>query len=115
MVVCCVQQYSTHFIKKLGKSLELFFHKVHKTVKKGKKGQKWQKRAKRAKKGDFSKISNMYQKKGHAIFEPLRCPNFIPSFKKILRAFFQKSCYAQTDRWTHGCTDKTDSIGPSGF
>ena len=38
MVVGCVQHYSTHFIKKLGKSLELFFHKVEKTAKKGKNG-----------------------------------------------------------------------------
>ena len=40
MVVGCVQHYSTHFIKKIGKSLVQFFHKVQKTVKKGKKGQK---------------------------------------------------------------------------
>ena len=38
MVVCCVQHYSTHFIKKIGKSLEPFFHKVQKTAKKGQKG-----------------------------------------------------------------------------
>ena len=42
MVVVCVQHYSTHFIKKLGKSLESFFHKVQKTAKKGK---KWPKMA----------------------------------------------------------------------
>ena len=35
MVAGCVQHYSTHFIKKLGKSLEPFFHKVKKTAKKG--------------------------------------------------------------------------------
>ena len=44
MVVGCVQHYSTHYIKKIGKSLEPFFHKVQKTAKKGqqmaKKGQK---------------------------------------------------------------------------
>ena len=40
MVVGCVQHYSTHFIKKIGKSLEPFFHKVQKTAKKGKKCQK---------------------------------------------------------------------------
>ena len=40
MVVGCVQHYSTHFIKKIGKSLEPFFHKVQKTAKKGKKGPK---------------------------------------------------------------------------
>ena len=41
MVVGYVQHYSTHFIKKLGKSLELFFHEVQKTAKKGKQlGQK---------------------------------------------------------------------------
>ena len=56
MVVGCVQHYSTHFIKKIGKSLEPFLHKVQKTAKKVKKGQK------RAKKGDFSKISNIYKK-----------------------------------------------------
>ena len=32
-VVGCVQHYSTHFIKKLGKSLDPFFHKVQKTEK----------------------------------------------------------------------------------
>ena len=37
MLACCVQHYSTHFIKKIGKSLEPFFHKVQKTAKKGKK------------------------------------------------------------------------------
>ena len=42
MVVVCVQHYSTHFIKKIGKLLEPFFQK---TAIKGKKGQK------RAKKG----------------------------------------------------------------
>ena len=66
MVVSCVQHYSTHFIKKIGKSLEPFFHKVQKTAKKGKKGPK------RAKKGDFSKISNIYKKNGHVTSEPLR-------------------------------------------
>ena len=75
MVVGCVQHYSTHYIRKIGKSLEPFFHKVQKT----------------AKKGDFSKISNMYKKKGHAIFEPLRCRNFIPSFRKILERFLSKA------------------------
>ena len=35
MSVGCVQHYSTHFIQKLGKSLELFFHKVQKTAKNG--------------------------------------------------------------------------------
>ena len=44
MVVGCVQHYSTDFLKKIGKSLEPFFHKVQKNekrAKKGKKGQKW--------------------------------------------------------------------------
>ena len=40
MVVGCVQHYSTHFIKKLGKSLDPFFHKVQITAKKGLKGAK---------------------------------------------------------------------------
>ena len=40
MAVGCVQHYSTHFIKKLGKSLEPFFHKIKKTAKKGQKGPK---------------------------------------------------------------------------
>ena len=35
MVVGCVQNYSTHFIKKLGKSFEPFSHKVKKNAKKG--------------------------------------------------------------------------------
>ena len=38
MVVGCVQHYSTHFINKIGKSLEPFFHKVQKTEKRSKKG-----------------------------------------------------------------------------
>ena len=40
MVVGCVKHYSTHFIQKLGKSLQPFFHKVQKTAKKVKKGPK---------------------------------------------------------------------------
>ena len=40
MVVGCVQHYYTHYIKKIGKSLEPFFHKVQKTAKKCKKGRK---------------------------------------------------------------------------
>ena len=40
MIVGCVQHYSTHFVKKLGKSLESFFRKVQTTVKNGKNGQK---------------------------------------------------------------------------
>ena len=40
MVVGCVQHYSTHFIKKLGKSLEPFFIKSKKLQKRAKKGQK---------------------------------------------------------------------------
>ena len=40
MVVGCVQHYSTYFIKKIGKSLEPFFHKVQKNEKKGQKGPK---------------------------------------------------------------------------
>ena len=42
MVVGSVQHYATHFIKKIGKSLEPFFHKVKKTAKKGQKGKKGQ-------------------------------------------------------------------------
>ena len=53
--------------------------------------------------GDFSKISNFYSKNGHVVFEPLLCPNFIPSFKKILRAY------------THAHTDGTDFISPFRF
>ena len=48
MVVGCVQHYSTYFIKKLGKSLEPFFHKVKKNCQKG--PQKGQKTAKKGKK-----------------------------------------------------------------
>ena len=40
MVVGCVQHYSTHFIKKIGKLLEPFFHKVQKTAKDGTKAPK---------------------------------------------------------------------------
>ena len=64
MVVGCGKHYSTHYIKKIGKSLEPFFHKVQKTAKKGKKGPK------RAKKGDFSKISNMYKKRATLFSSP---------------------------------------------
>ena len=52
------------------------------------KSKKLQKRAKRGKKGDYSKIRYFYQKKGHATFEPLWMPNFMPSQRQILRAFF---------------------------
>ena len=37
LVVGCVQHYSTHFVKQLGKSLESFFRKVQKTAKNSKK------------------------------------------------------------------------------
>ena len=40
MAVGCVQHYSSHFGKKLGKSLESFFCKVQKTAKNGKNGPK---------------------------------------------------------------------------
>ena len=40
MVVGCVEHYSTYFIKKIGKSLGPFFHKVQKNEKGAKKGQK---------------------------------------------------------------------------
>ena len=78
MVLGCVQDYFTHFIKKLGKSLETFFHKIQKTAKKGKKGPK---RAILAK-------SAIFIKKGHTTFKPLWMPNFMPSFRKILRDVF---------------------------
>ena len=52
MAVGCVQYYSTHFVKKLGKSLESFFRKDQKTAKNG---PKWPKMAQN---DDFSKISN---------------------------------------------------------
>ena len=84
------------------KSLERFFHKVQKTAKNGKKLPKMPILAKSA---IFTK------KKGHATFEPLWMPNFMPSFRKILRAFFEKSRYERTD----GRTDKSNSIGPVGL
>ena len=65
MVVGCVQHYSTHFIKKLGKWLEPFFHKIQKNAKKGNKGPK------RAKKGDFSKISDIYKKRLQYVQAPM--------------------------------------------
>ena len=37
-VVGCVQHYSTHFIKKIGKSLKPFFRKVQKNAKKSQNG-----------------------------------------------------------------------------
>ena len=40
MVVGCVQHYSTHFIKKLGKSFKPFSQNVKKTAKKGQQRQK---------------------------------------------------------------------------
>ena len=73
MVVGCVQ-HSTHFIKKLGKSLQPFFNKVKKKL---------------PKKGDFSKISNLYKKKRPCYVRALRWPNFMPNFRKILRVFFE--------------------------
>ena len=54
MVVGCVQHYSTHFIKKLGKKLEPFFHKIQKNAKKGHNG-------------DFSKINNFDKKQGRHV------------------------------------------------
>ena len=72
---------------------------------------KGQKVPKRAKKGDFSKISNMFKKNGHVTSEPLRWPNFIPSYRKNLRVVFEKTRY----RWTNERMDKPDSIGPSGI
>ena len=92
----------------LGKSLEPFFCKVQKTAKRGKKGRKG---PTRVKKGDFSKISNFYERKGHATFEPLWMPNFMPCFRKIL--FFRIAVW--TNGQTDGRMDKTDSIGPSSF
>ena len=58
MVVGCVQHYSTRFIIKLGKSLELFFHKVQKTTKNGKKGGKGAK--KWAKNADFRQFVTIF-------------------------------------------------------
>ena len=52
--------------------------------------------------GDFSKINNFYKKKGHATFEPLWMPNFMPKFRKILREFFEKSHSEWTDTWMDG-------------
>ena len=73
-----MQTYSTHYIKKLGKSLEPFFHKVQKN--------------------DFSKISKIYQKNTKQIFEMLWCPNFMPSLKKSLEQFpNKKKLYFGTD------------------
>ena len=91
MGVGCVHYYSTHFIKKLEKSLEPFFHKVQKTTKRAKKGQK----------GGFQLFQ---EKSGSVTFEPL-----LPSFGKILRAVSEKSRSGRTDTRTH--TDKSDSIG----
>ena len=89
MAVGCVQHYSTHFVKQLGKSLESFYRKVQKT-------------AKMAKIADFSKISNFWKKSVSVTFEPLLVPNFIQSFGKILRAVIEIICYARTDAWTDG-------------
>ena len=87
MAVGCVQHYSTHYIKKIGKSLEPFFHKVQKTEKKGQKG---------AKKG----ILAILGKEGCAMFEPVWMPNFMPNFRKILSAVSEKS----RSRRTHAHT-----------
>ena len=95
MVVGCVQHYSIHFINKLGKSLEPFFHKIPKNCKKG------QKRAKKGPKRAILAKSAICIKNGYAMFEPLRWPNFIPSFRKILRAVFEKSCNGWTDGQTN--------------
>ena len=91
MVVGCVQHYSTHYIKKIGKSLEPFFHKVQKNEKK-----KGNKGPKRGKKGDFS----YFRKKRAA----LRSSPY--------GFLFEKSRYGRTDSRTHIThTDKSDSIG----
>ena len=103
MFVGCVQHYSTHFIKKIGKSLEPFFHKVQKTAKKAKKGPK------RGKKGDFSYFT---KKRATLRSSPYRCLTSCQVSEKSLERFLRK---AVTDARTHGRTDKTDSIGPSGF
>ena len=89
MVVGCVQHYSRHFVKELGKSLESFFRKV-------------QKNAKMAKTDDFSKSSNFLEKTVSLTFEPLLVPNFMPSIGKILRAVIEIIRYAWTDGHTHG-------------
>ena len=57
MIVGCVQHYSTHFIKKLGKSLEPFFDKVQKTAKNG---QEWPRMAILAKSAIFTKKGPRY-------------------------------------------------------
>ena len=50
MVLGCVQHYSTHLIKKLGKSLEPFFHSQKNCQKCPKKDKNW------AKNADFSRF-----------------------------------------------------------
>ena len=99
MVVGCVQHYSTHFVKKLGKSLESFFCKVKKTAKNCK---KWPK-------NDFRKISNFLVKSGSVTFHPLLVPNFMPNIGKILRAVYE---IIHPDRRTDARTDKGDFISP---
>ena len=61
MVVGCVQHNST-LIKKLGKSLETFFHKVRKTVKKGQQG---------AKRGILAKSAIFTKKRSRYIRAPM--------------------------------------------
>ena len=65
MVVGCVQHYSTHYIKKIGKSLETFFHKVQKNEKRAKKGQKGPKRA------ILAKLAIFIKKRLHYVQAPM--------------------------------------------
>ena len=47
-------------------------------------------------------------------FEPLLGPNFMPNFRKIVRAVSEINP-SQTDERTNGRTDGTDSISPFGL
>ena len=72
MFVGWVQHYFTHFVKKLGKSLERFFLKVNKNY--------------------FLTYliqlvhAKTFYKKTAVTIEPLWIPNFTPNFKKFLGA-----------------------------
>jgi hypothetical protein len=79
-----ILSYKTNFLPTfsaiLENLLEPFFRKVPKTVILGQNGHFSARLAK------FGQNENFSQKNGRAIFLPLFSPNFMPSFRKILRA-----------------------------
>ena len=91
MVVGCVQHYSTHFIKKIGKSLEPFFHKVQKPAKKGQKGPK------------RGILAILRTKRATLRSSPYGCLTSCQVSEKSLERFLRKDVtHARTHTHTHG-------------